>query len=297
MKYIKYKCKNCNKSGLAYYKKNQKFCSNSCKNEYQKKFILGKNNPNFGNTWSNEQKERNSLIAKKWIKEKGHPKGMLGKKHSEKTKQHWTNTKSGINNSMYGHHFSIESKKKMSKTRKKLFLLGIIKSIKPMLGKNQSEKTRKKISIANKGRIVSEETKKKLKGRIVSEETKKKLSLANKGRIVSEETKKKLSLANIGKKQSEETKKKLKEQYLQGRGVTCFNKHIVIYNNIKFKYSWEPKVAKWLDDHNIKYEYESKKCRFKLSTGHTYIIDFFLPDLNKFIEVKGWWNQISILNF
>lgn len=82
-----------------------------------------------------------------------------------------------------------------------------------LLGRKLSEKTKQKISKANKGRIVSELTKKKLslagKGRIMSIETRKKMSLAQKGRKVSKKTRKKISLKKRGKKLLEETKKKI----------------------------------------------------------------------------------------
>ena len=64
-------------------------------------------------------------------------------------------------------------------------------------GHHHSEETKKKMSIAKIGRILSEEHKIKIglagKGRISSEETKKKLSIANTGNIVSKETREKLS--------------------------------------------------------------------------------------------------------
>ena len=66
----------------------------------------------------------------------------------------------------------------------------------------------------NRGRIVSEETRKKLKiastGKKHSLETKKRISNGNNGKIRSKETKDKLKKINTGKKHSEETRKKLK---------------------------------------------------------------------------------------
>ena len=93
-------------------------------------------------------------------------------------------------------------------------------------GKPHSEETKKKISIAGKGRIVSEATKKKMSERIISAETRKRLSIANKGRKMtaaqnkanserqkgkkaSEATKKKMSASHKGKIKSEATRKKL----------------------------------------------------------------------------------------
>jgi hypothetical protein len=79
-----------------------------------------------------------------------------------------------------------------------------------------SKEHREKLSIANKGRIVSKETREKIsktkKGilsYIPSEETKRKISISNKGKIVSRETRLKLSILNKGKKLSEETKNKI----------------------------------------------------------------------------------------
>jgi len=89
-------------------------------------------------------------------------------------------------------------------------------------GAIKSEKTRRKMSEANKGKnnpnygkSLSEETRRKMseaqKGKIRSEEHKRKNSEVHKGKTHSEETKKKLSEANIGKTLSEEHKRKMSE--------------------------------------------------------------------------------------
>ena len=83
-----------------------------------------------------------------------------------------------------------------------------------------------------KGKIVSKETKEKLRisalkrpKKIMSEESKKKISESLKGKPRSEETKKKISIAHqgnkhcLGKKCSEETKKKISEK-LKGRIIS-----------------------------------------------------------------------------
>ncbi len=62
------------------------------------------------------------------------------------------------------------------------------------------------------------------------------------------------------------------------------------YKEYNFRSKWEVQVAKWLDNNNIKYEYESENCKHDYGT-HIYIIDFYLSDLNKYIEVKGWWHR------
>jgi hypothetical protein len=69
---------------------------------------------------------------------------------------------------------------------------------------NVSEETRKRMSEAQKGKVVSEETRRKLseasKGRVHTEEARRKISEANKG-----------NQWNVGKVRSEETKKKMGE--------------------------------------------------------------------------------------
>jgi len=105
---------------------------------------------------------------------------------------------------MFGKHHSEESKIKMSNSR-----IGI--SLGP-----HSEETKKKISIANKGKVRSTECLKKLseaklgkkRGNMLPE-IKKKISQANIGKIRTEESKRKQSKSRIGFSVSENTKKKI----------------------------------------------------------------------------------------
>ena len=80
------------------------------------------------------------------------------------------------------------------------------------------------MSLHRKGKLMSEESKKKLseakKGKHHSEEHKKKISESQKGKKRSEETKKKISEARKGKKRSEETKKKISGAH---KGKLWFN--------------------------------------------------------------------------
>ncbi len=90
--------------------------------------------------------------------------------------------------------------------------------IKTQIGSKHTEQTRRKISLAHKGKKQkrhSEETKRKMseshKGFVPSEENRRKTSESNKNRIWSEESRQKLREHNKGRVLSEETRRKISE--------------------------------------------------------------------------------------
>jgi hypothetical protein len=60
------------------------------------------------------------------------------------------------------------------------------------------------------------------------------------------------------------------------------------YNGVKLKGKWELIVAKWLDDNQIKWEHETKSFEYEWNGVRNYYPDFYLPDFDFFIEVKGY---------
>jgi hypothetical protein len=60
------------------------------------------------------------------------------------------------------------------------------------------------------------------------------------------------------------------------------------YNNIWMRSTWEIALAKWFDKQNIKWLYESKT--FDLGNC-TYTPDFYLPETDTYVEVKGFWRD------
>lgn len=60
------------------------------------------------------------------------------------------------------------------------------------------------------------------------------------------------------------------------------------YKNIKFDSSWEVIVAKWLDDNNISWTRDIKPIPYEWNGIRSYYPDFYLTELNYFIEVKGF---------
>lgn len=56
-----------------------------------------------------------------------------------------------------------------------------------------------------------------------------------------------------------------------------------------FRSSWEANVARILNFYNIKWEYEPN--RYKINEKETYTPDFYLPEYDLFLEVKGYWRD------
>lgn len=70
------------------------------------------------------------------------------------------------------------------------------------------------------------------------------------------------------------------------------------YNNIIFRSKIEAAYAKYMDEHNIKYEYEKHLFEYELDkVSHSYRPDFYLPDYDTFIEVKYRINDNDELVF
>lgn len=67
--------------------------------------------------------------------------------------------------------------------------------------------------------------------------------------------------------------------------------NVYIYKNNIMKSSYEVNFAKFLDKHDIIWEYEPKKFFYhKNGQNRCYIPDFFVPALNTFFEIKAeWW--------
>jgi len=120
-------------------------------------------------------REKASITTKKYHESHEHPRGMLGKSHSDESK-----IKIGESNK--GKIRSPETIQKM------------IDNHVGMTGKQHSGETKKKMSITRSGK----------KRPPFTDEHRRKIGLANKGRIHSEETKKKISEASKGRKWTKE---------------------------------------------------------------------------------------------
>lgn len=119
----------------------------------------------------------------------------------------------------------------------------------------------------------------------------------NKQIIISDETRYKLGSSFRGKHHSLETKQKIKESIKQN--INNDNWHLsfsksrtIEYKEYKFQGNWEVGFAKYLDKLNIKWERPNKKFDYKYNNdNHKYLPDFYLPDYNLYIEIKGYPTQ------
>lgn len=144
-------------------------------------------------------------------------------------------------------------------------------NIHPMLGKKHTDETKQII-------------KDKRKLQVFTDETRKKLSLVHSGK----------GNGFYGKHHKEESKRYGKDNHMFGK-VPAHTKKCW-YNGICFRSTWEVKTARFFDDNNIKWTYETDIIEVKYIIDNkekisSYRPDFFLIDCKKYIEVKGLWRK------
>lgn len=131
------------------------------------------------------------------------------------------------------------------------------------------------------------------------------------GAVASAETRRKQSEASKKQVWSAERRKKHSETMRRAvlENPESYSKNNIIgrvkifeYKGFRLKGSWELKTATWLDDQNITWEYEAGPQSYLWEgRDHLYFPDFYLPDLNTYLEVKGYkterdeakWSQFN----
>lgn len=74
------------------------------------------------------------------------------------------------------------------------------------------------------------------------------------------------------------------------------------YNGQVFDGTWEVLLAKWFDENDIRWSRNAKRFPYVFGKSRHYIPDFYLPDIDCFVEVKGWktvkdeakWSQFPL---
>ena len=116
--------------------------------------------------------------------------------------------------------------------------------------------------------------------------------------IVSEETRLKISKVWKGRKHSEESRRKISEGmqktvrlHPDSYSSSNVNGRVkkVVYKDITLDSQWEVDFAIWLDQNEIIWERPNKGFEYDYKgKKHIYYPDFYLPQLNIYVEVKGY---------
>jgi len=164
-----------------------------------------------------------------------------------------------------GKKYSLESKLKMSDTRKRLM----------KEGKLFLSETRAKMKQNRLGKHLSEEAKEKLRNLVISQDTRDKISRAGIGRVFSKVSREKISLAHKGMKFTAEHKLKLK---IHRAKMILPTKDSSI----------ELKIQDFLKKLSISFI----KHKHMKEIKHGYQCDILIPSLNLVIECDGdYWHK------
>lgn len=157
---------------------------------------------------------------------------------------------------------------------------------------NYTEQQRKERAIKMKTMVQSIEHPRGMLGKHHTEEVKNKLSIISLTRA-----------ANMTYEEKHEIAMKAVRTRLENG--TYFNTTSNAYSRTKsgirkdlgkyFRSAWEANVARILDYENIEWEYECKRFFFEEEVDgvESYQPDFYLPQFDKWIEVKGWMDEKS----
>lgn len=263
-----------------------------------------------GTPWNKGKKMSPATCLKMSLSRRGEKSCMWGKPswNSGRRGVYSEETIKKMSLAQQGKHHTVESKQKMSDTKKKMFNDGVL--VARNLGRHLSESTKQKIREANLGKKLSEETKQKMsfsrKGKRLSEGSKKQLSLSKRGIRPSEATKQKLREANLGprnpnygKPKSLETKMKMRESALK-RSPESFRKGLIRRTPSSLESKFQDIIAKL----NLPYLFVGdggfiieRKCPDFINTNHLKIaIEVYnRSHKNKFRRggLEGWKSERS----
>lgn len=190
----------------------------------------------------------------------------IGNKASDETRRKMSEQRRGENHPMYGKHHSEESRKKISDSH---------------IGIKLSEEHKEKISISCKGINIGKNNgmygktgeKNPFYGKKHSIESLLKMSESRKGKCVGKDNNLygKPPAVGIGR----------------GKGSYVFRKQDNSYVYVRSTY--ESRFVFELENRNILWEYEK---RFDLGNT-TYLPDFYLPEYDLYVEVKGYLSEVA----
>ena len=115
-----------------------------------------------------------------------------------------------------------------------------------------------------------------------TEEGKRKISGWKKGVPLSDDAKRNMSISA-----SRRARENPESLYTRGRGG--YREDLGQY----FRSEWEAAYARYLNANDVEWTYEPRT--FEISKTMNYTPDFYLPESNEWVEVKGYWDETSIL--
>lgn len=117
---------------------------------------------------------------------------------------------------------------------------------------------------------------------------------------ISEETRLKLSTTatELNLKRWSNPENKIKQSVSMKRAVENYPESYtssnrgrtkqIIYNGVKFQGSWELDFYKWCESNNVKCNRNVEGFAYEWNGTRTYFPDFYLPELDSYVEVKGF---------
>lgn len=212
---------------------------------------------------------------------------MRGRKCSIETKRKMSEAHKGrkitwgdkISEALLGKKFSPEHRAAISK--------GHIGQTSWCKGKKFSKEYRKKLSIAHLGQICWRKGK---KFGPLSQEIKNKISKSNKNRIISPETRERIRLTLTGRKRPEmcgnnNPMHTHPNAYKSKWGKTGYRKDLGLF----VKSTWEANILRIFNYLGLFVQYEPQS--FMLSNGRSYRPDFYILNTSEVIEIKGFCRE------
>lgn len=121
---------------------------------------------------------------------------------------------------------------------------------------------------------------------------------AQKGKKQSPEHVEKCRLSRVGKKLvvTPARSAAIRKQWADGVHDDHFKRQArFIYNDIGMRSNWERLAAEHFDRIGLEWQYEPRK--FRLPTGQYYWPDFYLPQIDLWVEIKGYATFNALTKF
>jgi hypothetical protein len=123
----------------------------------------------------------------------------------------------------------------------------------------------------------------------VSDDVRKKLSDSGKGRKLTEDQKSKIS--NSMKRVVREKPESYSASNVNGRVKK------VLYKGVLMDSKWELEFAEWCDKESITWGKNTLGFEYEWNGNRIYYPDFYLKDLKRFVEVKGYERERDLIKW